>query len=127
MQVTGFLFFLAKAFVMLGMGALTYFYYDRYQPYRLNYIAVPVAIVMIGSYLIATIFFGVYTMAVNTLFLCFRKLHFRRSDYACTLIDLYYFLVEDSERNDGSEEKPYKMSKNLMKILGKKNEFSRSN
>lgn len=29
--------------------------------------------------------------------------------------------VEDCERNDGSEEKPYFMSKQLMKILGKKN------
>lgn len=29
--------------------------------------------------------------------------------------------VEDLERNDGSEEKPYFMPKNMMKILGKKN------
>jgi len=29
--------------------------------------------------------------------------------------------VEDLERNDGSAEKPYFMSKNLMKILNKKN------
>ena len=29
--------------------------------------------------------------------------------------------VEDLERNDGSPEKPYFMSKGLMKILGKKN------
>ena len=33
----------------------------------------------------------------------------------------YYFSVEDIERNDGSNEKPYFMSKQLMKILGKKN------
>lgn len=31
------------------------------------------------------------------------------------------FIVEDCERNDGSEEKPYYMSKQLMKILGRKN------
>jgi len=29
--------------------------------------------------------------------------------------------VEDCERHDGSQEKPYYMSKKLMKILGKKN------
>jgi hypothetical protein len=29
--------------------------------------------------------------------------------------------VEDSERNDGSEEKPYFMSRKLMAILSKKN------
>lgn len=34
-----------------------------------------------------------------------------------------FFLVEDCERNDGSAEKPYFMSKNLMKILGKKNKL----
>lgn len=36
----------------------------------------------------------------------------------------YYLLsiaVEDLERNDGSPEKPYYMSKDLRKILGKKN------
>lgn len=30
--------------------------------------------------------------------------------------------VEDLERNDGSAEKPYFMNKELLKILGKKNE-----
>ncbi len=35
-------------------------------------------------------------------------------------------LVEDSERNDGSPEKPYFMSKELMRIIGKQNEFRRS-
>jgi choline transporter-like protein 2/4/5 len=31
--------------------------------------------------------------------------------------------VEDLERHDGSPEKPYFMSKNLMKILNKTNKF----
>ena len=30
-------------------------------------------------------------------------------------------LVEDLERNDGSADRPYYMSKSLLKILGKKN------
>ena len=33
--------------------------------------------------------------------------------------------MEDYERNDGSKEKPYFMSKNLMKLLGAKNKFDR--
>ena len=33
----------------------------------------------------------------------------------------FSFTVEDCERHDGSQEKPYYMSKKLMKILGKKN------
>lgn len=37
----------------------------------------------------------------------------------------FLFPVEDSERNDGSEQRPYFMSKQLMKILGRKNAVSR--
>lgn len=33
--------------------------------------------------------------------------------------------VEDCERNDGTPEKPYFMSKQLMKILGKRNKLPR--
>lgn len=32
-----------------------------------------------------------------------------------------FIAVEDSERNDGTPEKPYYMSKSLKKIIGKKN------
>ena len=46
--------------------------------------------VVLGSYSIADVFFDVYEMAVDTVFLCF---------------------LEDVERNDGSEERPYFMSK----------------
>ena len=53
--------------------------------------------VTLGAYFIADMFFEVYEMAVDTLFLCF---------------------LEDIERNDGSPEKPYYMSKDLKKILG---------
>ena len=42
------------------------------------------------KYFRCSAFFGVYSMAVDTLFLCF---------------------LEDLERNDGSEEKPYYMSR----------------
>ena len=45
-------------------------------------------------------FFNVYGMAVDTIFMCF---------------------LEDLERNDGTPQKPYFMSKSLMKLLGKKN------
>ena len=39
-----------------------------------------------------------------------------------TLTDLLCLSVEDLERNDGSQERPYYMPKALLKILGKKNE-----
>lgn len=39
------------------------------------------------------------------------------------LLNYFFFLfpVEDTERNDGSNDRPYYMNKELMKILGKKN------
>lgn len=73
-SVTSFLFFMAKVLVTLGMGASMYFYLDAGQDaVRLNYLFVPPIVVMIGTYLISSVFFSVYSMAVDTLFLCFRK------------------------------------------------------
>lgn len=73
-KVTEFLFFLTKILVTLGMGAVTYVYFttEKFEE-KLNYVAVPVVIVMFGTYLIASVFFAVYSMAVDTLFLCFCK------------------------------------------------------
>lgn len=108
------------------MGAVTYFYLDsNIYDHKLHYNVVPVVIVMIGTYLIATVFFGVYSMAVDTLFLCFRKINRKKGISIKVILKLlFYVLVEDCERNDGSEEKPYFMSKSLMKILHKRNDLS---
>ena len=57
---------------------------------------------MIGTYFIASSFFGVYEMAVDTLFLCF---------------------LEDLERNDGTPERPYFMGKGMQKVVGKRQQF----
>lgn len=107
-KVTDFVFFLGKAFLTAGMVVAAYNVFTR--PVRLLdnsgrdvsliYPWLPIAIVGFITYVVASIFFSVYSMAVDTLFLCF---------------------LEDCERNDGSQEKPYFMSKQLMKILGKKN------
>ncbi|XP_074034090.1 choline transporter-like 2 isoform X2 [Leptinotarsa decemlineata] len=105
-KVTDFLFFLSKVLLTLGVGAVSYvlFATDLVPKFidnsNMHYGIVPVVIIMICTYLISSLFFGVYSMAVDTLFLCF---------------------LEDCERNDGSAEKPYFMSKSLMKIFGKKN------
>ena len=63
-----------------------------------HYLLTPVVVITLGSYLVTTAFFSVYSMAVNTLFICF---------------------LEDLERNDGSKERPYYMSRSLRQILGK--------
>lgn len=108
-KVTDFLFFLSKVLLTLAVGGVSYvFFASELLPTslidnsNLNYEIVPVIIIMICTYLIASLFFSVYSMAVDTLFLCF---------------------LEDCERNDGSAEKPYYMSRNLMKIFGKKNKL----
>uniref|UniRef100_A0A182W864 Choline transporter-like protein n=1 Tax=Anopheles minimus TaxID=112268 RepID=A0A182W864_9DIPT len=99
-KVTGFLFFLSKLLLASGMAAVTYTYFDSDLPKTpLNYPFVPAVLVFIGTYIIASIFFSVYSVAVDTLFLCF---------------------LEDIERNDGSAVRPFVMSKGLQKILGKK-------
>ncbi|XP_067829000.1 choline transporter-like protein 2 isoform X2 [Heptranchias perlo] len=106
-KVTDFLLFLAKLLIVGGVGVLGFFFFTNRitiiedKAPTLNYYWVPLLTLIVGSYLVAHGFFSVYAMCVDTLFLCF---------------------LEDQERNDGSTEKPYFMSKELLKILDKKNE-----
>uniref|UniRef100_A0A7N6BWS9 Choline transporter-like protein n=1 Tax=Anabas testudineus TaxID=64144 RepID=A0A7N6BWS9_ANATE len=107
-KVTDILLFFGKLLVVGGVGVLSFFFFSGrirlpgnvFRSETLNYYWMPIITVVFGSYLIAHGFFSVYNMCVDTLFLCF---------------------LEDLERNDGSLQKPYFMSKNLMKILNKSN------
>ncbi|XP_071948307.1 choline transporter-like protein 2 [Antedon mediterranea] len=109
-KVTDFLLSFGILTVMAAMSIGSFYYFTNNLSWvsdvlpvpELNYYWTPVIIIGIGSFFVAKIFFGVYDMAVDTLFLCF---------------------LEDLERHDGSAEKPYFMSKELMKIVGKKNKF----
>lgn len=108
-KVTDLLLLFGKLLVVAGVGILSFFFFSgrillpgsTFRSETLNYYWMPIITVVIGSYLISHGFFSVYSMCVDTLFLCF---------------------LEDLERNDGSLQKPYFMSKNLMKILNKSNE-----
>jgi len=80
-QVTGFLLFMGKLMITAGMCALAFFVFAKEvqvheQMPVLNYTVVPILIIGFGTYFIASIFFGVYAMAVDTLFLCFCKFYF---------------------------------------------------
>ncbi|XP_015746412.1 choline transporter-like protein 4 [Python bivittatus] len=107
-KITDLLLLFGKLLVVGGIGTLSFFFFTgripiddtRFRSPVLNYYWLPILTVVVGTYLIAQGFFSVYNMCVDTLFLCF---------------------LEDLERNDGSQEKPYYMSKSLMKILNKKN------
>ncbi|XP_029931336.1 choline transporter-like protein 5-A [Myripristis murdjan] len=103
-RVTDFLLFLGKVLIAGGVGIVAFFFFTRKIPViqeevpTLNNYWVPLLTVVAGSYLIAHGFFSVYAMCVDTLFLCF---------------------CDDLERNDGGSEKPFLMSPELHRILGK--------
>ncbi|XP_031569515.1 choline transporter-like protein 4 [Actinia tenebrosa] len=97
-KVTDFILFIGQLSITFGIGVGSFYWFERQK--NLNYYLAPVFIIVIGSYVVSAAFFSVYSMAIDTVFLCF---------------------LEDLERNDGSDEKPYYMSKPLRKILGKKN------
>uniref|UniRef100_A0A7N6AEL6 Choline transporter-like protein n=1 Tax=Anabas testudineus TaxID=64144 RepID=A0A7N6AEL6_ANATE len=103
-RVTDCLLFLGKVLIAGGVGVFAFFLFTKKIPViqeevpSLNYYWVPLTTVVIGSYLIAHGFFSIYAMCVDTLFLCF---------------------CDDMERNDGSSQKPFLMSSELHRILGK--------
>lgn len=78
-QTTDFLFFLSKLLISLGMAACTFTYlsseifHQHFPNILLHYPLAQVCFIFIGTYFIASVFFGVYSMAVDTLFLCFCK------------------------------------------------------
>ncbi|XP_007949638.1 choline transporter-like protein 4 [Orycteropus afer afer] len=108
-KVTDLLLFFGKLLVVGGIGVLSFFFFSGriqglgkdFENPQLNYYWLPIMISILGAYVITTGFFSVFGMCVDTLFLCF---------------------LEDLERNDGSLDRPYYMSKALLQILGKKNE-----
>ncbi len=75
-KVCDFLIFLGKLCVTASIGTLAFFFFtnriaqaEKYVP-QLHYYFVPLLLISIGTYIIATCFFSVYSMAVDTLFIC---------------------------------------------------------
>ena len=75
-KVCDLLIFLGKICITASIGILAYFFFthriaqaEKYVP-ELHYYFVPLALIIFGSYIIATCFFSVYSMAVDTLFIC---------------------------------------------------------
>jgi hypothetical protein len=70
---------MGKLMITAGMCALAFFVFANdleSENFVLNYTVVPILVIGFGTYFIANIFFGVYAMAVDTLFLCFCKFWF---------------------------------------------------
>ncbi|XP_072177014.1 choline transporter-like protein 2 [Diadema setosum] len=111
-KLTDLVLLMGKLLTVGLVGVAAFFYFTNQISFLSNlvtvpdvtYYWVPIIVMVIGTYAIAVSFFGVYDMAVDTLFLCF---------------------LEDLERHDGSAEKPYYMSKDLMGIVGKKSKVEK--
>ncbi|XP_031231786.1 choline transporter-like protein 5 isoform X3 [Mastomys coucha] len=101
-EVTYFVLLLGKVLVSGIVGVLAFLLFtERLQvivegPTTLNYYWVPFLTLVFGSYMIAHGFFSVYSMCVETIFICF---------------------LEDLERNEGSYSRPFFSTPTLMKIL----------
>lgn len=73
-KIAGFLFFMTTLLVTIGAGVIAHLYFSSGEIGRsLNYMPVPVTIITIGTFLIAKLCLGVYSVAIDTMFLCFRK------------------------------------------------------
>lgn len=72
-KVVDFLFFLSKLLIAIGIGCITYTILEYVSETKITYTFVPAIFVGICIYLLTIVFFNVYTMAVDTLFLCYRK------------------------------------------------------
>merc|ERR1712012_447877 len=112
--VVGFVLFIGKLVIMAGTGALSYFVLtgwikelNQVVPNDLKeYVIIPIGVIVIGAYFITSSFFNVYSMAVDTLFLCF---------------------LQDLKQNDGTPQRPYFMSKGLQEAVGKMQKFGEEN
>ncbi|KAK2171962.1 hypothetical protein NP493_1012g00065 [Ridgeia piscesae] len=115
-RVTDVLLLISKLFVIGLLGLMSfavfgdasmrlvpsgrlYDFLDKVKP-ELHFYWVPIVIVVLGTLVITTGFFNVYSMGVDTIFLSF---------------------LEDLERHDGSAEKPYYMNSKLRRLMNKKN------
>lgn len=97
-NVVGCILFVGKVLITLVVSGLTWWYFSK-DPHFDNedFISwVPILVVFLGTYFVADMFFDVYEMAIDTIFLCY---------------------LQDCEINDGSQEKPYFMTTGLAKLF----------
>ena len=101
-KMVEFLLFMGKLVIIAGAGTTSFLVFTGYFPEligggqwkipALNYNYTPIVCIVVGTYFIVSSFFNVYTMAVDTIFLCF---------------------LQDLKQNEGTREKPYFMSKGI--------------
>ena len=96
-KVTDFILFIGKLIVVSIVALVTFSAFSNSDTnpleMELNYRFVPMVVIILATYAIASSFFSVYSMAVDTIFLCF---------------------LEDLDKHPGG---PYFMSEDLKQIL----------
>lgn len=104
--VCDFIFFLTRVLVAIGvaLGAFYFLESDAVALYldlilpEVQHRWIPLLTIALGSYFIAGVFISVYSIGIDTIFICF---------------------YEDYKQNDGSKERPYYMPHKLMKVMTK--------
>lgn len=77
--MTDFLLFIGRLVIVGVMGVASFYVFTgRVEQLngnlpQLNYYLVPVVTIMLGAFFISSVFFSVYAMAIDTIFLCFRN------------------------------------------------------
>jgi len=106
-KIADFIIFIGKVVVVTGVTALAWaFFTDQFPSVielkspTLHYYWMPIFITVGTSYFIASGFFKIFSMAIDTIFLCF---------------------LDDLEINDGTSARPYRMTKDLRVLLHKNN------
>ena len=95
-RMVDFLLFLGKFVIIAAATTASYAVFRGWFPEiagdipTLNFFFTPLICITVGTYFISSAFFGVYHMAVDT---------------------IYLSLLQDLKQNDGSPEKPYMMTK----------------
>ncbi|OXU26155.1 hypothetical protein TSAR_007415 [Trichomalopsis sarcophagae] len=97
-QVTHWMLFVLILLISSITTRIAVGYYDS-RSEDISFISVPAFLVFVGSYLVTRLLLRVVEVAIDTIFHCF---------------------LEDTERNDGTNERPYFMSDELTKFLQKK-------
>ena len=92
-SISMFILTLGKLLIAGAIGVLNYYYY--YQNVQIHFWWVPAVLSAIAAWIVTSYFLYTYEMAIDTIFLCF---------------------CHDVEDNNGSSEKPYYMSRELMDI-----------
>lgn len=76
--MTGIIIGMSQLLLAAGAGGITYacVYDKNWSDQERALMLIPISIVVVGSFVIAGAFFSVYSIAVDTMVLCFRKYSF---------------------------------------------------